>query len=78
MGQVQTRLFKSNQSQAVRLPKAVALPESVQEITIIRQGKARLIVPIENAWDDWFDATGVSDDFMNERNQEADQNRVAL
>jgi antitoxin VapB len=78
MSQVQTRLFKSNQSQAVRLPKAVALPESVQEITIIRQGKGRLIVPIENAWDDWFNAAGVSDDFMSERTQEADQHRVAL
>lgn len=78
MGQVQTRLFKSNQSQAVRLPKAVALPESIQEITIIRQGKGRLIVPFENAWDDWFDAAGVSDDFMNERNQEADQHRASL
>jgi antitoxin VapB len=78
MGQVQTRLFKSNQSQAVRLPKAIALPDSVQEITIIRQGKGRLIVPIENAWDDWFDAVGVSDDFMNERSQEVDQHRVSL
>ena len=78
MGQVQTRLFKSNQSQAVRLPKAVALPESVQEITIIRQGKGRLITPIENAWDDWFDAGGVSDDFMDERTQESDQHRASL
>jgi len=78
MGQVQTRLFKSNQSQAVRLPKAVAMPDSVQEITIIRQGKGRLILPVENAWDDWFNAAGVSDDFMNERNQEADQHRASL
>jgi virulence-associated protein VagC len=30
-------------------------------------------VSIENAWDDWFNATGVSDNFMDEREQEADQ-----
>jgi len=41
----QASVFKSNQSQAVRLPKPVALPDC------------------------WFDGQGVSDDFMQSREQ---------
>lgn len=78
MHPVHTKVFKSNQSQAVRLPKAVALPDTVKEVVILRQGKGRLIVPAENTWDSWFDDEGVSDDFMTNRDQEADQQRARL
>jgi len=38
-------------------------------------GSARLIVPAGTAWDGWFDAPGVSDDFMQTRNQPLPQTR---
>lgn len=78
MSPVHTKVFKSNQSQAVRLPKAVALPDTVKEVVILHQGKGRLIVPAECTWDSWFDGDGVSDDFMTNRDQEADQQRATL
>ena len=62
-------LFKSNKSQAVRLPKAVAYPESVKQVDIVAIGQVRVITPAGEGWDFWFDAAGVSDDFMNERGQ---------
>jgi len=65
----QASVFKSNKSQAVRLPKPVALPEGVKKVDIIPLGSARLITPAGSAWDSWFDAQGVSDDFMQARNQ---------
>ena len=34
-----TTVFKSNRRQAVRLPKAVALPETVTEVDVIRLGE---------------------------------------
>lgn len=68
-------IFKSNQSQAVRLPKPVALPESVKKVDIIALGRARLIVPAGEAWDSWFEGEGVSDDFMSEREQPPEQQR---
>ena len=40
-----TKLFRSNRSQAVRLPKEVAFPESVKDVTILREGARRVIVP---------------------------------
>jgi antitoxin VapB len=56
---VETTLFKSNKSQAVRLPKDVAFPDEVREVTIIRDGNRRIIVPAESSWDDFFAAPGI-------------------
>lgn len=43
--------FKNNQSQAVRLSKAVAFPESVKQVDIVTLGRFRLITPAGEAWD---------------------------
>jgi len=72
------RIFKSNQSQAVRLPKPVALPDTVKEVQIIPLGNARLIVPYGDAWSSWFEDEGVSDDFMQDREQPEPQQREEL
>ncbi|MCC5872743.1 MAG: antitoxin [Gammaproteobacteria bacterium] len=64
-------LFRSNKSQALRLPKAVAYSESVKQVDIVAIGRARLIAPAGESWDAWFDDAGVSDDFMVERDQPA-------
>ena len=55
----QTTLFQTNRSQAVRFPKEVAFPEGVREVTILRDGPRRVIVPASAVWDDFFDAPGV-------------------
>ena len=70
-------VFRSNKSQAVRLPKPVALPESVKQVDIVKVGNTRLIAPAGEGWDTWFDGPGVSDDFMNEREQPEQQDREA-
>ncbi len=74
----QASVFKSNKSQAVRLPKPVALPESVTKVDVIPLGRARLIVPAGEAWDSWFDGPGVSHDFLPEREQPPAQERGEL
>ena len=68
-------VFKSNQTQAVRLPKAVALPETVKQVDIVTLGRSRLIAPAGEAWDRWFDGAGVTDDFMDDREQPENQER---
>lgn len=68
-------VFKSNTSQAVRLPRAVALPESVKQVDIVPVGRSRLITPAGESWDSWFSSEGVSSDFMTTREQPADQER---
>ncbi|MBC8129589.1 MAG: AbrB/MazE/SpoVT family DNA-binding domain-containing protein [Rhizobiaceae bacterium] len=54
-----TTLFRSNQTQAVRLPKEVAFPDGVREVVILRDGNRRVIVPAEGLWDEFFDSPGV-------------------
>lgn len=71
-------VFKNNKSQAVRLPKPVALPDTVKQVDIIAIGRARLITPAGEAWDSWFDGDTVTEDFMREREQPEDQERNEL
>ena len=70
MNSVLTKIFKSNRSQVVRLPKNVAFPESVKEVEITAIGNKRIIAPADQSWDEWFDAPGVSSDFMTNRPQQ--------
>ena len=71
-------VFKSNKSQAIRLPRPVALPESVKQVDIISLGRARLITPAGEAWDSWFEGDAVTRDFMSEREQPAGQERESF
>ncbi len=75
MRTVKTTVFLSNRSQAVRLPKPVALPASVKEVDVVAVGNTRVISPAGTSWDSWFDGPGVSEDFMAEREQPVDQQR---
>ncbi|MFD2882513.1 type II toxin-antitoxin system VapB family antitoxin [Pseudomonas lini] len=68
----------SNRSQAVRLPKAVAMPSDVKRVDVIAIGRTRLITPAGEAWDSWFDGEGVSADFMADREQPTDQERESF
>lgn len=61
---METSVFLSNRSQAVRLPKAVALPEHVKRVEVIAVGRTRIITPAGESWDEWFDGNNVSADFM--------------
>lgn len=74
----QGAVFQSNRSQAIRLPKAAALPEDVKRVDVVVLGRARLITPVGEAWDSWFDGEGVTADFMAEREQLAEQEREAF
>jgi len=70
-----TTLFQSNRSQAVRLSKDVAFPLDVREVTILRDGDRRVIVPVDRIWDDFFATPGVN---LDDLEQPAAQERDAL
>ena len=72
-------VFTSNRGQAVRLPKAVAFPEGVHEVDILKIGRSRVIVPKGRRWDDLFQSgPKASEDFMNEREQPPAEEREPL
>jgi antitoxin VapB len=79
MKMTSSTVFTSNRSQAVRLPKAVAFPDDVHHVDILKIGRSRVIVPRGKRWDDFFDrGHRVSDDFMEERQQPALEDREPL
>jgi len=77
---IQTKIFKSNQSQAVRLSKAVAFPEGIKEVevVVVVVGNSRVITPANQSWDSWFDSPVASKDFMADREQPALQERESF
>lgn len=70
-----TTIFKTNRSQAVRLPKADAFPDNIKPVEVIAVGRKRIIVPAGESWDDWFEGPSVSQDFMEDREQPKGQDR---
>lgn len=74
----QGAVFQSNRSQAIRLPKAVALPDDVKRVDIVAVGRTRIITPAGEVWDSWFDGEATTSDFMSERSQPDLQERDAF
>lgn len=74
----QGSVFLSNRSQAVRLPKAAALPDDVKRVDIVAIGRTRIITPAGESWESWFDGEGATADFMTDREQPADQERESF
>jgi antitoxin VapB len=71
-------VFMTNKTQAVRFPKSVRLPEGVTSVDIVRRGRSWIITPSAQSWAEWFEGDGVSDDFMEDRDQPSRQDRAEL
>jgi antitoxin VapB len=48
-----TTLFRSNKTQAVRLPKTVAFPDGVKEVEIVVVGESRIVSPAGKRFTEW-------------------------
>lgn len=74
-----TRLFQTNRTQAVRLPKAVAFPKGVDQVEVLIVGEARLIVRKGRRWGSYFsDGPFADQDFLTDRAQPDQQERDKL
>ena len=74
--QQQGTVFVNNRTQAVRLPAETRFPASVKKVVVRVVGNERILSPVDNMWDSFFmSSAGVSDDFMNERASQVQQER---
>lgn len=69
----QATTFKSNDSQAARLP--VARFDDAGQVDVAAIERARTPVPPGESWDSWFDGEGATPDFMLSREQPGKQER---
>ena len=70
-----SKIFLSDDAQAVRLAKSVEFPAGVTDVVIRRVGENLVISPAKAPWDDFFDAPGVD---LGERVQPLSQEREGL
>jgi antitoxin VapB len=70
---VKSAVFKTRRGQAVRLPKAVTLPDDVKEVEITRIGRSRLVGSVGHSWDAFFAMGGTGDFPDRERQPEPDR-----
>lgn len=72
-------VFINNRTQAVRLPAETRFPANIKQVTVRKVGKDRILSPIDNTWDSFFlSQDTVSDDFMNERASQEQDEREAF
>lgn len=72
-------VFVNNRTQSVRLPAEARFPDKVKKVTVRVVGQDRIISPVDATWDSFFLSTEiVSDDFMNDRGSQEQQEREAF
>lgn len=71
------KLFKNGQSQAVRLPKEFRF--TGEKVFVKKIGNAVVLIPYQDSWQSLFESLAqFSDDFMDIREQPAQQEREKL
>ena len=69
-------VFANNRTQSVRLPADTRFPDDVKQVNVRVVGKDRILSPVDNTWDSFFLASErVTEDFMNERSSQEQQER---
>ena len=68
-------IFSNNKNQAIRIPRALEFADDVKKVNIFSVGNARIITPVGESWDSWFEGLRATDDFMIEREQPDEQTR---
>lgn len=80
---MKSTVFKNNRTQAIRIPKALAFPDDVKEVEIVRDGDTLVVTPKPPkkamTWAKYFaTAPRMPDDFMRERDDPPPEDRQAL
>ena len=52
-------LFRSNRNQAVRIPKDMEFAAGVTKVYIHKDGRALIVTPVSDFWDDFFARPGI-------------------
>jgi len=71
------KLFTNGRSQAVRIPKDFAF-EGIDEVSVRKVGDKLILEPIRKSWTSLADEGVAGSDFMAERPQLLDTERVKL
>lgn len=71
------KLFISGRSQAVRIPRSLAF-KGISEVIVRREGRNLILEPLRKTWTSLPQAGLEDDDFMSERLEVMEADRVKL
>ncbi len=72
-------VFINNRTQAVRLPAELRLPDGVKQVSVRARGHERIIAPLSEAWNSFFEnGPTVSPDFMEDRASQSQAERESF
>jgi antitoxin VapB len=72
----QAAVVMTRYGQTVQLPTSVALPDDVTCVNVIISGRTRILTPVDEAWDDWFNGLRLSDDFTRDQPTTQERNEI--
>ena len=72
---ITAKLFKNGQNQAIRIPKDFEF-KGVNEVSIRKEGDRIIIEPVRKSWLSYAELPMASADFMSERPEIFDDERV--
>ena len=76
---VASTLFTNNRTQAVRLPAEMRLPNEIRRVDVRARGNERIIAPLSQSWDSFFnDGLKATDNCMAERATQDQSPRESL
>lgn len=71
------KLFVNGRSQAVRIPRSLAF-KGISEVTVRREGNKLILEPLRKTWTSLPKVGTADDDFMSERPDLMETDRVKL
>ena len=69
------KLFTNGRSQAVRIPKSLAF-EGISEVAVRKEGNRLILEPLRKTWMSLADLDAAGDDFLDERPEVMQVDRV--
>lgn len=74
---ITANLFKNGQNQAVRLPKELEFT-GVKKVEVRRQGNSIILTPVRDSWKSFADVAQADADFLLERDDVLEHERVVF
>lgn len=71
------KLFVNGRSQAVRIPRSLAF-KGISEVAVRREGNKLILEPLRKTWTSLSEAGTAEDDFMSERPDLMEADRIKL
>jgi len=58
---METTVFLNNKTQAVRIPKELAFPDTVKKVLVSKEGNSLILTPLDDYWEQFLALPAIDD-----------------